>query len=288
MKKRIVFMWACVIALLMWLPTDLQKKCLSQRRESERGYVKRFQHINLVDMPTGGLLAPATFDAGLRMYTEGGLLGRLSVGVTDRFMFGVSFGGTNVIGAGEVDWNINPGVNAKYFLMEEGLNRPAIALGFDSQGYGPYYKTYTEIIKTDHGDSLRVLPDVNRYAIKSRGFYLVISKGYFFWRNFGLHLGINRSLEADDKDTDPTIFLGFDIDLGSDVSFVCEYDFATNDDGPYTIGQRRKGYLNAGLRWSFMERVYVEFDFKDILGNEEPSSEFGRVIKIAYIQPLKQ
>ena len=220
----------------------------------------------------------------MRIYPQGGVLGRISVGIADRFMFGITFGGTNLIGQGDPEWNKYPGVHCKYFLVEEDLNMPAIAIGFDSQGYGPYYD---QVMREKVGtDSVVFFADrIDRYAVKSRGFYAVLSKGYFFWRRFGVHIGINRSLEADDGDKDLTVFLGFDLELGNDVSLVGEYDFATNDDGDRTM-KRRQGYLNAGLRWTFMERIYVEFDFKQLLDKDGDERKFTREIKIAYLQPF--
>jgi hypothetical protein len=279
MKLRRIFFLAYITAS-MWLPMHLQQECLSQARVTDRQFTNRHEHIMLVDMPTGCLLEPGTFDAGMRIFPEGGVLGRISVGIADRFMLGMSFGGTDVIGYGKVNWNKNPGVHLKYFLLEESINKPAIAIGFDSQGYGPYFET-NDWVKDEPRDTLTV----NRYTIKSRGLYCVISKGYFFWRRFGVHLGINRSLEVDDGDRDPTVFLGFDLELGEDVALIGEYDFATNDDGEHSM-KRTRGYLNAGLRWIFMDRIYVEFDFKQLLDKKDDKKYFGREIKIAYVQPF--
>jgi len=282
MEKSRIIILACIIMAAMWLPT-IQQECLSQEREIFRPYTDRHKHIMLVDMPTGCLLERGTFDAGMRIFPEGGVLGSLSVGIADRFMFGITFGGTNVIGKGSPKWNEYPGVNLKYFLMEESINRPAVSVGFDSQGYGPYIKK-AEIIAETNGmaDTLQV--EVNRYAIKSRGLFFVISKGYVGWKNlnFGMHLGINRSLEVKDGDKDPTVFLGFDLELGNDVIIVGEYDFATNDDGG-KLKKRNRGYLNAGIRWTFMDRIYIDFDFKGLLDKENDLWNPSREIKIAYV-----
>lgn len=277
--KKIVVL-ALTLTVVLWLPAHIQHYCFGQPRETERPYSNRHAHIELIDTPTGCLLEPSTFNAGMRVFPDGGVLGRLSVGIADRFMFGVTYGGTNIIGKGHADLNKNPGVHFKYFLAEESLTMPAIAIGFDSQGYGKYLETINRV----ENDTTTTV-EVNRYTIKSRGFFLVISKNYLFYRNFGVHLGINRSLEGDDGDTDPTIFMGFDLELGNDINLIGEYDFATNDDGKNSM-HKTKGYLNMALRWTFMERIYVEFDFKDLFNEENGQSKFGREIKIAYLQPF--
>lgn len=287
-QRKIIFLAGIIITVAMWMPTHTQQECFSQaqERDTTRRYSERHEHITLVDTPTGCLLEPGTFDAGMRIFPQGGVLGRISVGIAARFMFGVSFGGTNVIGQGGPNWNKYPGIHMKYFLMEENINRPAIAIGFDSQGYGPYIEEKERTVKIENTDSLKVIHDkVDRYTIKSRGFYCVISKAYFFWRRFGVHLGINRSLEVADGDKDPTVFMGFDLELGNDVLLVGEYDFATNDDGGNSM-RRTRGYLNIGLRWTFMERIYVEFDFKQLLDEKDGKSQMSRELKIAYLQPF--
>ena len=89
----------------------------------ERGEVKKaakfsvIQPRKLVDCPTAGLLPRGSFDFDIRMYGNGGLVTTIDVGLMHRFMIGMSFGGENVIGDGEADWN--PGIDflAKYRLI---------------------------------------------------------------------------------------------------------------------------------------------------------------------------
>lgn len=59
----------------------------------------------LVNMPIASTLPRASFDVSMYSFAHGGLLAGLEVGMTERFMFGVTFGGINVIGENEVDWH---------------------------------------------------------------------------------------------------------------------------------------------------------------------------------------
>ena len=46
----------------------------------------------------------------------------------------------------------------------------------------------------------------------------------------------------------------------------------------------RGGYLNGALRWSFVESLYLELDFNNLLFDDEKVDYFKREIKITYIE----
>ena len=89
-----------------------------------------FEQRNLINRPTAGSLARGSYDFELRVYPGGGLLGGVAVGLTDRITFGATYGGLNIIGEGDVEWNPRPEVNIKYRLMEESYSGPAVSIGF--------------------------------------------------------------------------------------------------------------------------------------------------------------
>ena len=53
--------------------------------------------LNLVSIPTAGTLPRGSFTLESLLITDGGMVPRLSVGFTDNFSFGVSFGVQNLI-----------------------------------------------------------------------------------------------------------------------------------------------------------------------------------------------
>ncbi|MCH8272081.1 MAG: hypothetical protein IIB41_02390, partial [Candidatus Marinimicrobia bacterium] len=114
----------------------------------------------LINRPTAGSLERGSYDIALRMYSGGGLLGTISVGLTERITFGTSFGGLNIIGEGDVIWNPRPEANIKYRLMEETYSAPALSIGFNGQGFGKWDE------------------DLKRYQVKSPGLYAAVSKNY--------------------------------------------------------------------------------------------------------------
>ena len=227
------------------------------------------QEINettsIIDCPTAGLLSRGSFMTGLNTYDNGGILGLLEVGVTDRMMFGISYGGTNIIGSGSVDWNPLVGVNIRYRLIQEYLTFPAVSIGYDNQGRGAYI------------DSL------DRYSEKSKGLFLAVSKSFRFIGFFALHGGLNYSFEREDGDKDLNGYLGMEKSINEELGMFVEYDLAMNDNTGRSVGDG-KGYLNAGLKWSMQNKFYLEFIWKNILENNKANHQSGRVIRMSYIE----
>jgi hypothetical protein len=217
----------------------------------------------MVDKPTAGLLKRGTYSLTSIFYQNGGVLTGISVGVFDVFSFGISYGGKEIIGPNKIQMNPLPGINVKLRLLSETSFLPALALGFDSQGKGPYLDA----------DSLK------RYTTKSPGFFLVASKNYEILGNLTFHFGGNYSTERTD-DTDADCFVGFEKSVGPDISLIGEYDFAFNDNA--RIGQN-KGYLNIGVRWSFGKGIHIGFDLKDIIQNQKDVSIGNRTIIIEFL-----
>ncbi|MFQ5651835.1 MAG: hypothetical protein ACE5IY_18010 [bacterium] len=218
----------------------------------------------LIDLPTAGTLDRGSYDIRLRMFGNGGLVGGVSVGVTPRFMFGLSWGGTNIIGEGDVDWNPNPGIHARIRLLDENFAIPAITLGFDSQGYGAYNDGF------------------DRFENKSRGFFAVASKNYAVLFNLGLHGGLNFSLEDGDDDEDLNLFLGVDLSFNREFRAILEYDFANNDNENDARFGGNDGYLNGGVQWIFSEQLILQFNIKNLL--KSGANEVTREFKIGYFE----
>lgn len=223
------------------------------------------QTLTIIDCPTAGLLNRGSFLTGLHTYDNGGIMALLGVGITSRVMFGISYGGTNIIGSGSVDWNPQAGVNIRYRLINEYLTFPAVSIGYDSQGRGAYI------------DSL------DRYSEKSKGLFLAVSKSFRFIGTFALHGGVNYSFERDDGDKDLNGYLGMEKSVNEELGMFLEYDLAMNDNTGQSIGDG-KGYLNAGLKWTMQNKFYLEFIWKNILENNKYHHQSGRVIRMSYIE----
>jgi len=242
--------------------------------------------LNLVSIPTAGTLPRGSFTLESLLITNGGVVPRLSVGFTDNFSFGVSFGLQNLIGGNKPSINkTTPEVQIKYRVFDESQKMPALVYGLDTQGRGLYHVA-DSIFTHSVFDSTVTL---NRYDQKAWGMYMVMSKNWNLLGNLGLHAGISKSLsENSDGDKDINVFFGIDKELNRSFSLLLEYDTALNDnlkDGDYALNDitfgKGKGYLNAGIRWAMSPNLMLEINFNDI--NQNTNSEYtNREIKVMY------
>ena len=143
--------------------------------------------LNLVSIPTAGTLPRGTYTIEALLSKNGGFTPKLSVGFTDNFSFGVSFGVQKLIGNDSLYFNKNtPEIQIKYRVFEESQSMPALVYGLDTQGRG----TYTDTL-ISNPDSIIT---INRYEQKAWGMYLVFSKNWSFLGNLGLHVGLCKSI----------------------------------------------------------------------------------------------
>ena len=208
----------------------------------------------------------------MRIQKFGGLTSSISVGLTDRFQLGISYGSANLIGDDSLVWYPKPETNLKYLLIDESETSPGISLGIDTQGLG----------KFNSDDSLM------RYDTKALGLFAVASKNWVTpLGNLGWHFGSNYNfVETNDNDKDVNFFMGFDIEFNPELSIMLEYNAALNENNMTSknIAISRGGYLNAGIRWTFVERLHIEIDFNNLMFDKKKVDYFNREIKITYIE----
>ncbi len=219
-------------------------------------------------MPTAGILDKGLVSVVTEYLPLGVVIARLEVGVFDDISFGISYGGANIIGAGEVDWYKLPAVDIRFRLFKETLLVPAITLGFNSQGKG----TFSE--------------EIGRYSIKSPGFFGAVSKNFALLGYLSLHGAASYSLETRDGDNFINLTGGFEKTLGESFSLVGEYDFAFNDNQSEIFG-KGNGYLNLGVRWTLGEGFTFGFDLRDLLNNKKLSpTTADRALRIEFIRNI--
>jgi hypothetical protein len=227
---------------------------------------------SLITLPTAGTLQRGSFALEMRIQKFGGLTSSISVGLTDRFQLGISYGSANLIGDDSLIWYPKPETNLKYLLIDESENSPGISIGIDTQGLG----------KFNPDDSLM------RYDTKALGLFAVASKNWVTpLGNLGWHFGSNYNfVETNDNDKDVNFFMGFDIEFNPELSMMFEYNAALNENNMTSknIAISRGGYLNAGVRWTFVERLHIEIDFNNLMFDKKKVDYFNREIKITYIE----
>ena len=226
----------------------------------------------LVTVPSAGTLVRGSYSMEMRVQKGGGLTTSLSVGITDRFQFGLSFGSANLIGDDSLIWHPRPEANLKYRLIDETESMPGVSFGVNTQGLGHF----------NAADSLM------RYDVKAMGLYLAGSKN---WKtplgNLGMHAGTNYNFaEVNDGDKDMNYFFGFDMEFNPELSLLLEYNAALNENDmtAKTMSISKGGYLNAAIRWTFVEHLHIELDFNNLLFDDEKVDYFQRELKITYIE----
>jgi hypothetical protein len=144
-------------------------------------------------------------------------------------------------------------------------------VGFDSQGFGYW------------DDSME------RYQVKSKGFYGVVSRNWVLLGRVALHGGVNYSVEGVDGDRrhNPSLFAGFEKSIGGGLTFLGEYDATLNDGAD----REKNGRLNFGAVWTYAERLRLQVDARNILRSEEvhyvgstrvEAREWSRGLQISY------
>jgi len=252
-------------------------------QEEEAAGEGMIQPRRLVDAHTAGILPRAHFDFETRIYPSGdedisgcGLMMSVSVGITDRLNIGVSYGGDGIVGRGRVRGNPYPGALIKYRLIEETFFIPAVAIGYDHQGYGGIEpKNYTG------------------YVYKSQGLFVALSKNYLIFRKLqlGLHGAVNFTWEDIKNVKWPNCYVGLDFGINEELAVAFEYDCALNqkDRGSDHYANPLKGIFNIGIRWAFVPSFYIEFDAKDIFLQKladyvtEERMGWSRELKIVYV-----
>jgi hypothetical protein len=266
--------WKKIGLLAFPLFVCLSNYCLADTRRIDSP-AERYPRSNLleprrvIDAPTASTLPQGVFELDGRVYPSGGAQLAANIGIFSRFMFGVSYGAQNLVSDEPPDWNPRVEFFAKFKIIEENWYFPALALGYDRQGYGRW------------DDSL------DRYVIKSKGFFGVVSKTYNLQGlAAGFHGGINYNPFEGEKDGDktPNFFVGQDTRISNYVAILAEYDFAFDDDRDQVPYGRGWGYLNLGVRWLFSENLWLEADFRDMFQNRTGVGSFGRELRLIYVE----
>jgi len=212
-----------------------------------------------IDFPAPMTLLRAQYMLKMRLEPGGGVIAYGGVGILDNLQFGISWGGDNIIGYGDARFYSLPGVQIFYKFF----NDPAVMLGFNSQGYG-HYEENTE-----------------SYSVKSRGIFLTVGKSFF--NIVTLAGGVNYCSIEREAPQKVDIFFGCAFNLTKELTLLMDYEAGLND--PQIKDFR--GYLNAGLRFTFEDVISVEIDFRNLTETNayDPGSNTGRInrtVKIIY------
>ena len=93
-------------------------------------------------------------------------------------------------------------------------------------------------------------------------------------------------LETADGDEDPNLFFGLDLEFNPELSILMEWNAALNENNMQSnkLAINKGGYLNAAVRWTFVDHLHIELDFNNLLFDDDKVDYFNRELKITYIE----
>ena len=199
----------------------------------------------IIDIPTAHVDEYGGYTARFRFYSQGGILTRLSFGVLNRVNLGFSWDLEEVIGAETIDVN-KPTLNLKIRFWDGAIYFPALAFGYDGQGYF-FDETADE------------------YAQREKGMFFAATQE-FLLPKFELTAGCNIYDFSEDIIYG---FGGFSYTLYP-VMIIAEYD---------NIHHTEFNRINAGIAMLLSSSISVDLFGRDI-GAKARDAE--RVIRINY------
>jgi len=188
---------------------------------------------SLIDVPTASVLDRDNFSIKTRFYNSGGVLTYLGVGILDQLTLSSSFMVDNLIGSQDNVKMVKPELQIKFRFYDGGYYIPALAIGYDGQGY--YYDRNME-----------------EYMQKGKGLYIVGTKEVFL-PNFLMHAGFNI---PDYDDGYLYSFVGFNYNLEDKLNLMLEFDNMFHSD--------YKSRLNFGIRFNITPNFNFDLAFRNI------------------------
>ncbi|MFQ5608282.1 MAG: hypothetical protein ACE5GA_10070, partial [Candidatus Zixiibacteriota bacterium] len=143
-------------ALALWASSGLAQETVDFQQASPVS--AEVGNRSLIDAPTAYSLPRGSFDLRFSVHAGGGLIAGTNIGLSEFLMVGFSYGANGVLSQNDPDYNPSVEFSLKWRLTEETQALPALAIGFTSQGSGPFLEAF------------------DRSTYKAKGFYGVFSK----------------------------------------------------------------------------------------------------------------
>ena len=204
----------------------------------------------LVDTPTYSILDYGSYDIQFRVFSGGGVLTKLNVGIFKVLNIGVSWELGGLIGADDVTVAL-PALQVKLNVYSGSEKLPGFAIGYDGQGF--FYNK-----------------DDEDFVQKGKGAYIVFGKELFFPRlNFNAGINVN-----DFKDPRLLGFISTHYEIIEEALMVMlEYD---------NLGQGKDARLNGGFRVWITENFDLDFILRNFTTTDKEKNGCERILKISY------
>ncbi|MCX8122920.1 MAG: hypothetical protein N3F66_01990 [Spirochaetes bacterium] len=217
------------------------------------------RNTTVIDTPTAYTIARGTYQLSFLGYDNGGVELKAFIGLHNNFFLGASLDIQSAIGKDDPDPNV-PGVVGKIKFTDGWEMFPiSFAIGYDSFYIGEEGKTYNS------------RNELNQMIY---GPYFVITKPiYLFNDEQHIHFGMRIPTQPEYVPKDTSYFLALDIPLGEIFVFKAEMERVY-----YNFERAKEWLYNVGMRYSYMQRLGIEFDVL-FQKDENPN----RIIRIEYI-----
>lgn len=212
---------------------------------------------DLVETPTADIVDYYSTEVNFNMYSNGGILSSINFGVFKRLNMGFSWDIDRIIGTEKPEIRM-PTLKVKFRIFDGTDKWPAIAIGYDGQGY-------------------RYDSSSGSYLNKEKGIYIVFSVETIA-KGLEYHLGANiQFTKVDNKDVSSSYgFTGFNYTLTENekklVSFIVEYD--------NLFKSAKDTRLNSAIRIFPTNSLNLDLAIKDISSPRNLTAE--RILRVNY------
>lgn len=202
------------------------------------------RNIEILDVLTANSLIKGEIRGDFKFYPGGGILSRLYVGLFDRLMIGGGERVDNIIGNGNLSFNI-PWFLIKVRLTDDDGAMPAIAFGYEAPGY---------------------------FDTPTKGAYIAVTKE--------IALGSVFAQLTGNVYTNNFSFFGRDIDMGTGIEFAITKEFILGSEFDGIFGATPNArHINFIIGY-FFDPIQIDIGIKYNLNREV--SRILRIIYISY------
>lgn len=240
-----------------------------------------------IDCESAYTLEKNQYQLELRFYQDGGVLMGATGGLTDELTIGASYGGSGIVGTGVMEGNPEPAFHIKYRLQNDASFPFELAVGYNGQGYGPYYRKGATV----QIDQEPYVCTRNFYQVNSKGFYIVASRSFPSSR-ITVTGGLNHCLEDDPGKPGIAAFIGAAYHMSPQVGLTLEYnnllhqeinpeDIFVDPTGLTEPIRKAGGELNLGLTFVHSPGFSLRISLKDLTNVYSASG--NRTFQIFYV-----
>lgn len=212
----------------------------------------KYREVEVIDTPTADVVDHYGYHVSFRFGKEGALQTKTLFGIFPRLNLGFGFDGERVIGTEDARLN-KPTLNVKFRMFDGHKALPALALGFDGQGY--YFNKR-----------------LDEYEQREKGLYLVATKEILVQ---GLNLNIGGNIFDFDHGNSTRAFGSLSYVYDQIIGVMAELDHATEFEK-----ERR---VNFGAKYFVTPVFTVEVAGRNVPETPRSKSrETERIVKLSY------